>query len=251
MICDSLFTKLGFSWRVRPDGSYRVCTPFTFTDGEPIGLYLSSRHGLARISDNADTLFHMRSIGLDVSDRRKWRGMGSIVSAFGLTLHDSGEVFGEAEEGGEHTLLASYLGAMLAIAEMEREALCLSPEPETFVDEVGGYLNVWRPNDILLRNVSVRGHSGRSHTFHFMLGPDLIDAARPNSTRTGAILRKVADIRNGPGAGEITVVMDDRGDQERASAESDILGTLVRVLPMSRLIRNLSGAGDPDAALRH
>ena len=242
MICDTLFNRMGFHWRLRDDGTYRVFTPFTFEGGEPIGLYLSEGGSIARISDNADTIFHLRGIGLDVGDRRKWRWIASVVEAFKMRVERSGEIVGEAPVGATHSLVSNYIGAMLALVEMERDALNVNEESENYVDEVAGYLGLWRPSDKFLRNVLVSGHSGREHLFHFQLGEELIDAAKPHSSRTGSILRKAADIHNSSRARPILVVMDDREDPDRASAESDILSTLVSVLPMSRLVENLSGA---------
>ena len=242
MICDTLFRRMGFHWRQRADGAYRVVTPFTFEGGEPIGLYLSEGEKIARISDNADTIFHLRGIGLDVGDRRKWKWVASVVETFKMRVERTGEIVGEAPVGAVHSLVSNYIGAMLALVEMERDALNVAPESESYVDEVAGFLGLWRPNDKFIRGVLAKGHSGREHLFHFQLGDELIDAAKPHSSRTGSILRKAADIHNSSHAHPILVVMDDREDPDRASAESDILSTLVSVLPMSRLVENLSGA---------
>ncbi len=241
MICDTLFRRMGFHWRQRADGTYRVFTPFTFEGGEPIGLYLSEGEAIARISDNADTIFHLRGIGLDVGDRRKWKWVASVVETFKMRLERTGEIVGEAPVGTIHSLVSNYIGAMLALTEMERDTLNVAPEPESYVDEVAGYLSLWRPNEEIVRSVLAKGHSGRDHFFHFKLGDEFIDAAKPHSSRTGSILRKAADIQNSQNARPILVIMDDREDADRASAESDILSTLVSVLPMSRLVGNLSG----------
>lgn len=131
---------------------------------------------------------------------------------------------------------------MLAIADLERELIGITPEVSEYIDEVETHLRLWRPTDEFVRGISVTGHSGRSHKFHFRLGIDLIDAARPRSQGTGAILRKAADTQNSANPYSVLVIMDDREDSERAKAETDILSTLVKVLPFSRLAGNLSGA---------
>lgn len=241
MICDTLFKRMGFHWRQRSDGTYRVFTPFNFEGGEPIGLYLSEGNSIARVSDNANTIFHLRGIGLDVSDRRRWKWIASVVETFNMRLERTGEIVAEGSIESTSALISNYIGAMLALADAERDALYVAPESESYVDEVAGYLGLWRPNDRMVRSVLAKGHSGRDHLFHFKLGEELIDAAKPHSSRTGAILRKAADVQNSQSSASILVVMDDREDPERASAESDILSTLVSVLPMSRLVGNLSG----------
>nr|WP_276307802.1 DUF1828 domain-containing protein [Stenotrophobium rhamnosiphilum] len=233
---------MGFECLEKSSGVYRVFTPLSFSDGEPISLYYIEERGMVRISDNADTLFHLRSIGMDVSDRKKWKGVGQIISTFGMKLEHSGEVTGIAVANGAAGLVSRYIGAMLAIADLEREVFGVGPEMTDFIDEVEGHLKLWRPNEELIRNCHAVGHSGRSHDFNFRMSDELIDAARPHSGKTGAILRKAADVQNSSLRVSIMVVMDDRFDPERARAESDILSTLVKVLPFSRLTNNLSGA---------
>jgi len=242
MSCEELFKRMGFECARREGGVYVINTPLSFPDGEPISLYFVERENSVLVSDNSNTLVHLRSIGIDVSDRKKWRGMRQIISSFGLTLGDSGEVTGGALLKGAHNLVARYLGAMLAIGDMEREHMGLSDEMAHFLDEVELHLKAWRPDDALTYRPEIRGHSGRTHTFHFQLGEEVIDAAKPHSVRTGSILRKAADLQNSSSPLQVMVVMDDRDDPERAKAETDILSTLVKVLPFSRLSRNLSGS---------
>lgn len=251
MTCDALFEKLGFECRKRSEGVYRVSTPLSFSDGEPIALYLKDNGVSVFISDNANTLFHMRAIGLDLGDRKKWRGVDQIVKTFGMTLEHSGEVTGFAKSNAAAGLVSRYLGAMLAIADLEREMIGITQEVSEYIDEVEGHLRLWRPGDEFARGVKAKGHSGREHSFHFKLGADLIDAARPRSQSTGAILRKAADIQNSASTFSVLVVMDDRDDPERASAETDILSTLVKVLPFSRLAGNLSGAPPTRTHIKH
>jgi hypothetical protein len=214
----------------------------SFPDGEPIGFYIEENNNTFRISDNADTIFHFRSLGLDVSDRKKWKGIGHIIKSFGMNLENTGEITGIALSSGASSLVSRCIAAMLALADLEREMMNIAPELSDYIDEVEGHLRLWKPNEKLERNVYVTGHSGRLHSFHFKQTNDLIEAARPHSGRTGSILRKAADVHNSSTPPKILVVMDDRDDPERAKIETDILSTLVKVLPFSRLIGNLSGA---------
>lgn len=241
MSCEKLFKQMGFECQPRDGGTYFVSTPLCFADGEPISMYFSERGNSVLVSDNANTIFHLNSVGMDVSDRKKWRSIRQTVSSFGLTLNDSGEVTGDALLKGAHHLVSRYLGAMLAIADYEREHSGISDELAQFLDEVEFHLKAWKPNEQLTRNPQITGHSSRSHFFHFQFGKELIDAAKPHSIRTGSILRKAADLQNASIPLQVMVVMDDREDPERAAIETDILSTLVKVLPFTRLSKNLSG----------
>lgn len=245
MACEDLLKRMGFGCEQRQGGFYVVETPMSFPDGEAINFYLREHESAVLLSDNADTLFHLRNVGMDVSDRKRWRGVRQIVSAFGMNLDERGEITGEAAPIGTQNLVSRYIGAMLAISDMEREFLGISEELANFINEVELHLRAWKPKEELTHRPAVVGHSGRTHYFHFRQAGDLIDAARPNSIRTGSILRKAADIQNTKAPLKIMVVMDDRDYPEKAAAETDILSTLVSVLPFSRLARNLSGGAQP------
>lgn len=242
MSCEELFGRMGFSCSKRGNNTYRIDTPISFPNGEPISLYFIDRGNSVLVSDNADTLFHLSSVGMDLSDRKKWRGVSQIANTFGIKLENTGAVTGLALASGAHDLVARFIGAMLAIAEMEREYVGLTDEMALFIDEVEMHLRVWKPNESIERYPQIKGHSGRVHTFHFHFGNELIEAAKPHSNKTGSILRKAADIQNAAIPLGIMIVMDDREDPERAKAETDILSTLVKVLPFSRLSKNLSGS---------
>lgn len=227
---------MGFDCRVISEQTIAVSTPFTFVDGEPIGFYLDDTGQSVRVSDNSDTLAHFAAIGYDISDRRRWQGIRQLVEAFGFQLLDTGEILGTDAKAMQDGLITRYISAMLAIVDYEREFLGLPEELEQFIEEVELYLKAWKPQAKLTRNEVVVGHSGRLHTFHFEFDRQLLDAARPHGIRTGSILRKAADVINSGDKRKIVVVMDDREYAERAKVESDILSTMVSVLPFTRLM---------------
>lgn len=241
MSCEGLMKRLGFDCRIVGEKTVAVGTPFAFADGEPIHFYIDEEEDLISLSDNADTIFHLGSIGMDVSDKRTWKGVKQIVSIFGFELHDSGEIVGKIHQSAEQTLITKYISAMLAVADLEREYLGVPEEEETYVQEVEMYLKAWKPNVECSRYASATGHSGRLHRFDFGFDDKLIDAAKPHSNRTGSILRKAIDIKNGGIETEIMVIMDDREDTERANIEMDILSATVSVLPFTRLAGLSSG----------
>jgi hypothetical protein len=241
MSCSGLLERLGFDCIEVDHRTIAVGTPFAFADGEPIGFYLVEADDRITISDNADTLMHLAGIGLDLSDRRRWSSLRRITESFGIELTDRGEITAVGSKQTEHALISGYLGAMLAIADYEREVIGISQELSEYITEVEMYLKASKPEEPLLLGPAVQGHSGRTHTFHFDFDGKLIDAARPHGARTGAILRKAADIKNAGYPREIVVVMDDREDTDRAKIETDILSTMVSVLPFTRLVSQSSG----------
>lgn len=242
MSCYGLLERLGFTCREITETVISVGTPFSFADGEPIGFYLDEHSSeQVVISDNADTLAHLAGIGFDISDRKKWKGVKQIATAFGLELQDTGQIVGSEIKSKEQLLVTRFIGAMLAIADMERDYFGLSDEQEQYIQEVEMYLRASKPEATLLTHPTVEGHSGRIHGFHFDFDNKLVDAARPHGARTGAILRKSADVINSGSNKSILIIMDDRLDEERAKIETDILSTMVSVMPFTRLIEQASG----------
>jgi hypothetical protein len=235
MNCEGLLERLGFNCRDVGREVVAVSTPFSFCDGEPIGFYLRAKSNSILLSDNADTLAHLAAIGFDISDRKKWKGIKQSISLFGFELLDSGEIVGESFDATAQSLFEKYVGAILTVADFERDYLGISEELDQYLKEVEFSLRVWKPDSEVSHFASAEGHSGRVHKFHFEQDNTLIDAARPHQNRTGSILRKSADVLNTGTAKKIMVVMDDRDDLERAKVETDILSTMVSVIAYSSL----------------
>lgn len=245
MNCQQLFNSIGFRCLDRGNGIYRVITPLSFADGELIGMYVVQHGDSIRISDNADTIFHCRNTGIDISDRKKWRWISNIISDFGMELRGSGEITHSGKLLSAPSLVASYISALVRVADAEREASGMPEAISNFVVEVESYLRLWKPNYSISTSPSIKGHSGKNHKFDLLFGDELVDAVRPHSNSTGSVLRKSLDILNTPTAPSIMVVIDDREDVERAKEETDILASVVKVLPFTHLAHNLAGAPRP------
>jgi hypothetical protein len=241
MSCQDLLARMGYECHEVDGKTIVVDTPFSFPDGESIGFYLRDDRDMAVVHDNADTLAHLRGIGMDLSTRARWRGISNIVAAFGFKLNESGIITGSIRKTREPELIANYITALLAVIDLAREHLGLSEEQLQYVQEVEFYLKASKPNTPLEPSPVVQGHSGKVHRFHFEFDGWLIDAARPHGNRTGSILRKSADVKNSVDR-QILVVMDDREDAERSKAETDILSTMVSVLQFTALVNRSSGS---------
>jgi hypothetical protein len=239
--CDGLIQRLGYECRSVGEDAISVTTPFLFADGEPICFYLEERKNSIDITDNADTLTHLAGIGWDISKKRTWTSIRNAVSEFGLQLLNSGEIVGNCVKEEQQTIITSYIGALLSVVDLEKEFLGLSEEQSQYIAEVEMYLRRWKPNATFNLLPTLKGHSGRPHSFHFEFDGSLVEAARPHGTRTGAILRKALDIRNVGDKHKVLVVMDDREDPDRAKAETDILTTVASVMSFSRLVEQAGG----------
>lgn len=246
MNCAGLLERLGYECRVIAGGdAIVVATPFLFADGEPICFYLEETRETIHITDNADTLMHLAGIGWDIRKKRTWTSVRQAASDFGLQLLDTGEIIGKSTKENQQTIITGYISALLAIVDLEREFLGLTEEQSQYIAEVEMYLRAWKPNAPFNLLPALEGHSGRSHKFHFEFDGALVEAARPHGARTGSIVRKALDIRNIGDKHNILVIMDDRDDPERAKAETDILTTLVSVMPFSQLVQQAGGNTGP------
>lgn len=238
MSCEHLAQRLGFECRALTESLISVATPFSFADGEAIGFYLDDQQPDIVVSDNGDTIFHLRGVGFDLSDRRRWKPIKQIAESHGFELLDSGEIRATANRESCSNLIARYISAMLDIANLEREQLGLPEEIDRFVQEVEFYLHAWKPQASIIHSPSLKGMSGRMHSFNFEFDGMLVDAARPHSGKTGALLRKFADISLTGAVTPILVIMDDRDDADRARVETDILTSMVSVMALSQLAKN-------------
>lgn len=132
MRCDELLSRLGYECHEAGSDTLVVDTPFSFPGGEPIGFYLRETADFVTVHDNADTLAHLEGIGIDLSSRVRWRGIKNTVAAFGFDLEDSGIITATSSKGLEYRLVSNYIGALLAISDIEREHMGLTEE------QVGG-----------------------------------------------------------------------------------------------------------------
>jgi len=221
-----------------------VGLPFVYSDGEPVPLYVETEGDRIRFFDNGDTLFHMAAIGLDVSDRRRWRPFHTIAAKYGVSLKDDGEFESWDRAANAPTAFARFLSTMLAAAEWERENIGLPADAHWLIDEVEFYLHAWKPKAKLDKLVSVDGFTGRAYEFDFRLDDELIDVIPASATATGGELRKLLDIRRMSGNRDIgiRVVIDDRRDPNRADNEAKIISGLATAWPMSKLIASVGSA---------
>lgn len=215
-----------------------VRTPFTWADGEPIGFFVIDQGETVLVSDNADTVFHFRSMGMLGGGRRQWQAIRHLAESRGSTLTEQGEIFSLGAKANAATLIANFIAGLLAISEHERNSAGMAEHVSLFADEVEGWLRAWKPHEVLTRGVMMRGLSKREHMFDFRLGNRIIAAVQPNPAAIGGLMRKVGDAIGGPDAEgvELMAVIDDRLDQQKAEEETRIVSSLVKALPLSKLI---------------
>lgn len=222
------------------DGSscLEIGTPFSLPDGSAINIYLKPEAQFVRISDNADTLFQLGGLGLDVWNGAVKASLVKLVGKHKVQLSPQGEVFLLATSDKAAMGFAMAVTAILQIAIWAAEKLDERPVDVDLAAEVEPYLIARDPAAEFKRKVHVKGVSKSDHVFDFRQGSELIDVLSPWPASTGSAMRKAGDVQNGP-MGELLqplFIVDDRVEPEKAFNEIEILGSITRAMPLTRLM---------------
>lgn len=226
------------------DGSdcLEIGTPFSLPDGSAINLYLAKVGEHVRISDNADTVFQLSGMGLDLWHAKRFSSFRDAAADHKLQLSDKGEIFMVAREEHAAAALAVVITGMLGLSRWAAVKLDAVEPVIDLAAEAQPYIVARNPAATFERHPRVMGASRTEHVFDFRHGDDLIDVIGPSPQGTGGAMRKAGDVQNGPFAGSATplIIVDDRaGKQIKAEQEIAILGAVTRAMPMTTLMRVL------------
>jgi Domain of unknown function DUF1828 len=216
-----------------------IGTPFSLPDGSAINLYLSQIGEHIRISDNADTVFQLGGMGLELWAPGKLARVREVAMHHKLSVGDNGEIFVLARA--EHAA-AGFAIAVTGLLNVSRWAAERMGIPELTVDlvaEMQPFVVARDPNARFELKPHVLGASRTDHVFDFRHGDDLIDVITASAQATGGVMRKVSDVQNGPFVGDASplIIVDDRQDKRvRAENEIAILGAVTRAMPLSSLL---------------
>lgn len=222
------------------DGSpcIEIGTPFSLPDGSAINLYLKPEAQFVRISDNADTMFQLGGLGLDVWNGTVRASLERLVGKHKVQMSPQGEVFLLAKNDNSAMGFAVTITAILQLANWAADKINERPSDVDLTAEVEPYLIARNPSAEFKRNVHVKGVSKTDHVFDFRQGREIIDVLTPWAASTGGAMRKAGDVQNGPMAElfQPLFIVDDRTEPERAMNEIEILGSITRAMPLSRLM---------------
>lgn len=255
MNCSWLAEVRGFDCRpvtgIHGDRGIEVGTPFFYADGTAIVFYVFQQNEHLLFSDNGDALFHLQCQGLDPLKAKRKSILREIVAKHGATITDAGDVRALVPEKNGRYQFAQIISGLLAIAEWEREQTGLSENVRNLADEAECYLRAWKPHASLIKRPGIVGQSKKTHHFDYLLESDFIEVVSPSHMATGAVMRKAGDVLNGPFLDDrsILVIVDDREDPAHAEIERQIVGSLVKSMSFSTLIKHaegMSGLGKPN-----
>lgn len=212
-----------------------IGTPFSYSDGSAIVLYSFEENGHILLSDNGEMVAHLSAVGIQL---RRIAPLRDILTKFGLTLTEQGDVRAIVSKEQSSFALANAISGLLAVADWERSQLGLTEEIRNLAEEAELFLRAWKPGKELVLNPKIKGQSRKSYDFDFLLDGELIDVIPANATATGHSMRKAGDVLNSPnleGGLSIRFVIDDSIDREKAEMERQILGSMCKTMLMSKL----------------
>lgn len=233
------------------DGSQAIAilTPFSFFDGDGVTVYACAKAQQVEYFDDGACLDWLRTVGLNLDDNRhRWPSIRAAVERYGVVLDEDGGLTTVAPAANPATGFARMVSAQLAIDTWARDCVG-KPQSPHLLDEAALYLRAWRPTSALVvaPEASTRGITGKVHGFAFRKGNGFVDVIQPHQAASAAELRKLTDVRQLPENADldIRVIVDDRRDPEAAAQEVQLLSSVARSWPMTRLIE---AASQPIAA---
>ena len=231
MLCVDKIKQLGFNCRTLKSGAIEIQTPFQHTDGEPVFVYIKDTENTV-ITDNGDLMFYLIKSGVDLTHR--FRHFGNRAEIFGVHLEPSGEFNAVVHKSLSETF-GNYLEFISNFLTHELEALTSENDEDTAIDDVITILKRRNKNLIIERNPEAVGFSKQKHHFDLLAGKTLIDVIKPSSRSTGFVLRKTTDIVKGESEFTPLIIIDDRGDYEKAIQEQAIVSNVARAITYTNL----------------
>jgi len=117
MNCTNLLENLGFTCAPRNNGALRLLSPFTFDDGEHLGLFLEPLGGDQwLITDHADTLMHASAMGAKLTKPRLERIRSRFPS---VELTEGGALRATATQSELSMTVTAVLNTAIAISHAE------------------------------------------------------------------------------------------------------------------------------------
>lgn len=237
--CRDLATKLGFRCHQVTDGLLNISTPYAFSDGEVVNFLLRDVGGTIIITDNCDFIAHFMSLGMDLSDKRKWIGIKNIVSNYNFNLTERGEIQAITTMAKLADRFNAFSAIVHDLTKWEIERLTISEEISDLVDQIEYHIRRRNEGIGIERGYRATGATGHKYIFDMKVDDTLIEGIEPNGHATGAALRKVLDVERGAEDLGVVLVMDDRANIEAAKDEAMILSSVCSVITFSTLAEGI------------
>jgi len=156
--CETILNNLGFDCHHLGEDTLRIWSPFSYGfDGQLIGLYVEKHKDMYRITDDAESLMHLRSIGIDLTKAK----LTSIkkASTGGVSVSEGGEICMTVGADQLQSGITAVLNTALAVSHFETMWMPRK-RMESFTKLVSDILVSELGADKILKRVPVLGASG-------------------------------------------------------------------------------------------
>ena len=240
MNCTNLLESLGYICVPRQNGAFRLWSPFTFDDGEHLGLFLEpSGNGQWVVTDHADTLMHASAHGAKLTSNRLDRIRAQFAD---VKISEGGALIAVTGQDNLARTVTEVLNTAIAISHAEERWKPKTRE-QKFIASVGQELEAVVGKK-LQRSITASGVSGHQIEFPFAIddpakGRQFIQpvAYGDKGVDWGNVYKasgKMFDLKSA-GAEEcqrIVIVEDSSGDEELGKAVT-LLSYIAMVLLFS------------------
>lgn len=230
-IIDTLKKGHGFHIFQQSENSCGFTTPQTFSCGKPACYYITQTPQNKLIIDDYGLNFNAFSRSLpnpDDAEKTMSRLVRQTTQSVRIERH---RLVCESSINGIDFAIGEYLNVLGRLVSYQPKTVD-TQDIDDVISSIHDFL-LLRYDSIII-DPKIKGLSGTEHSFAFQAGNTFIDFAKPQTEKTGKLLRKIIDALNNNENIKFQLVVDDQ-DQEAFKRESSILSTLASITPYSRI----------------
>ncbi|MGQ7286043.1 DUF1828 domain-containing protein [Vreelandella venusta] len=251
MNCAHIIENVGFSCqKIKEDVTY-ISSPYSLGyDPERIGAFVLKQGGdKLYITDDGNQLFTAQTHGLTLNKSKTDR-IVEVLSRYGVSLTESGEVAGWCTESSIREFLPRYLEASIRLSDEVWEMF--SGAPSLFEDKVAKLLEAGLPKRVK-RDATFIGASGHQLSFPFVIDfgtPSqkvvqtiATKGEKPRWSLVMQALGKLVDLKAVDDSAKAFVVLEQSNDEAAFSQVRTALVDYASVMDMSdhsRLLKRLA-----------
>lgn len=213
-----------------------LAPPVPFWDGSVVPMYLIDRRDYVEITDDGALLQHLDASGFAVSsDGRRKKGLANTLARWDVALDVELRLWCKPSE--LRHAMQRFMGALFSAAHWESENAGKTLDSNLLIAEAEMYLRAIYPLAAVMHDVELRGISGRRQSFPLKFDATYYDAVGVHPASSASMVKKLADVRfvHENEDAQITVIVEDRVNADRAKADIQIFTQLAHVTRFSEL----------------
>lgn len=239
MICDHITDSLGFACSaLNETGTVaHVATPFKFSDGDPVPVYLEVTEQHVRFFDDGEVFLHFRGRGLQLGNRNQAKFIIKAAERHGAVYSDDWILQSQGPDSNIQEAFRIYMNALHDICAWEMENEGVAQDSEMLVEEAVMAFLAAKPDAEIVRDPSFTGVSGKKRTLSLMVDGTAVAVTGTHHAAISAALMSMVDIRQSAQnqGGAFLFLIEDRNNPERARQDATVLQAAAPVQLMSNL----------------